>query len=117
MIMGALIFALLIIVAILLVTIFKSKGRTPDDYEGKISALDSVIKYKDLLIQEKNLRLSEKDSSIAIQFEIIRSKDSILQINSSNEKRHVNSYNQIPGAVRNLGKEQLRREVAGFKPE
>lgn len=117
LIMGAVIFVLLLTVAILIVTIFKPKGKTPDEYEGRISALDSVIKYKDLLIQEKNLRLSEKDSSIAIQFEIIRSKDSLLQINLSNEKRHVNTYNQIPAAVRNLGKDALRREVTGFRSE
>ena len=112
--MGIAIFVLLVTVTILLFTVFKSKGKTPDAYEGQISALDSVLKYKDLLIEEKQIRISEKDSSIAYQFEVIKFKDSILQINFSNEKRHINTYNQVPAAVRNLSKDALRREVANF---
>lgn len=105
---------LVITVIILLFTVFKPKGKTSDAYEGQVSALDSVIKYKDLLIQEKNLRISEKDSSIAYQFEIIKFKDSLLQINLSNEKRHVSNYNQVPASVRNLSKDALRNEVRSF---
>lgn len=106
---------LFITVIILLITIFKPKGKTPDDYEARISLLDSVNKYKDLIIDEKNGQLLKKDTAIAMQFDIIKYKDSLLQINLSNEKKHIIYYNQVPAAVRNLDKEQLRREVTGFK--
>lgn len=104
---------LFITVIILLFTIFKSKGTVTSSKD--VSILDTVIKYQNLLIDEKNLRLSEKDSTISFQFDIIRSKDSLIQISLSNEKKHIQNYNQIPTAVRNINsKDALRGEVRGF---
>lgn len=107
--------ALLTSVIILLFTVFSSKSVKDIQYKKEISALDSVIKYKDVLIKEKEIRLLEKDSAITEAWSIIKYKDSLIEISISNEKKHTNNYRQVPTTVRNLDKDALRRAVREFQ--
>ena len=105
-----------IVVVILIITVFKPHDESKN--ESKVQALDSVLKYKDQIIHEKDIQIQQKNDSIAFQFVIIKLKDSLYQLNQLNEKRHVNTYNQVPVVVRNLTKDALRREVSNFnRPE
>lgn len=107
--------AITVIILVKMVLFPSVKGGTVD-YEQKVSVLDSVIRYKDLIIAEKQIRLNEKDTLISQAWEIIHYKDSLIEINQANERKHINSYNQVPGTVRNFNKDALRRAVREFSP-
>jgi hypothetical protein len=107
--------AITVIILVKMVLFPSVKGGTVD-YEQKVSALDSVIKYKDLLIAEKEIRLNEKDTLIFQAWAIIHYKDSLIEINQANERKHIKSYNQVPSTVRNFNKDALRRAVREFSP-
>jgi len=107
--------AITVIILVKMVLFPSVKGGTVD-YEQKVSVLDSVIKYKDLIIAEKQIRLKEKDTLILQAWEIIHYKDSLIEINQANERKHIKSYNQVPSTVRNFNKDALRRAVREFSP-
>lgn len=91
----------LVLLVILLITVFRKKPETNQEYLQEIKALDQKI---DALQQGQALR----DSIILDQLEDIKkSKQTQTQI--------IHRYEQIPNTVRDLSKDQLRGELSKYE--
>lgn len=90
----------LILLVVLLITVFRKKPETNQEYLQEIKALDQKI---DALQQGNALR----DSIILDQLEDIKkSKQTQTQI--------IHRYEQIPNNVMSLDRDELRRQVTDY---
>ena len=95
----------LVLIIVLLFTIFKNKGR-----EGsleKVRLLDSTIKYQERIITTLQRTIDHQDSLIMDLMDAYKK-------NRPTETRIIHHYDKIPNSVRDLDREQLRREVTNF---
>ena len=85
---------------ILLITVFRPKGKVDESYKLEIERLQEKVE----LLEQSN----------ALRDSIIAGHDQRLQENRKTETIIKHHYDKIPSTVTNLDREQLRREVANY---
>jgi hypothetical protein len=95
-----------VLLIVLFIVVFR-KTQTNDSYKGQINTLDSVVQYQQTTIDALQ-RVNASQDSVLYQL------DAAYKKNRPTETRIIHSYEQIPNTVRDLNREQLRREVSGY---
>jgi type II secretory pathway component PulM len=96
-----------VLLIVLFVVIFRKTTEADQSYKNKVNTLDSTIKYQAKTIESLERFNVEQDSAIQTLNEAYKK-------NRPTETRIIHSYEQIPNTVRDLNREQLRREVSGY---
>jgi membrane-associated HD superfamily phosphohydrolase len=96
-----------VLLIVLVVVIFRKTTEADQSYKNKVNTLDSTIKYQAKTIESLERFNVEQDSAIQTLNEAYKK-------NRPTETRIIHSYEQIPNTVRDLNREQLRREVSGY---
>jgi hypothetical protein len=95
------------VLLIVLFIVVLRKTQTNDSYKGQINTLDSLVHYQQTTIDALQ-RVNAPQDSVLYQL------DAAYKKNRPTETRIIHSYEQIPNTVRDLNREQLRREVSGY---
>lgn len=96
-----------IIFIVLVVVIFKHQKPTNESYEKQVRALDSLLKYQQMHVDDLERRNVEQDS-------IISHLNAAYKNNRTTETRIIHEYDKIPNTVHDLDREQLRSEVTNY---
>jgi type II secretory pathway component PulM len=96
-----------VLLIVLFVVIFRKTTEADQSYKNKVNTLDSTIKYQAKTIESLERLNVEQDSAI-------QNLNEAYKKNRPTETRIIHSYEQIPNTVRDLNREQLRREVSGY---
>lgn len=98
---------LVVLLIILIITVFKSKGDVSQDYKAKMQTLDSVIKYQQKTIESLEKYADQQDT-------IIANLERDYSANRPKETKIIHQYEKIPDNINSLNREQLRREVSAY---
>lgn len=96
-----------VLLAILLITVFKKRDPVNHDYLNQIHQLDSTIKYQQRYIESLQAGQAERDSIIIRELGRISG-------NKATQTRIIKEYEKIAPTVNNLSRDELRREVTNF---
>jgi flagellar biosynthesis/type III secretory pathway M-ring protein FliF/YscJ len=99
--------AVLVIFIVLFFTVFKNYVPVPQEYKTKIETLEKENAKLDDKVHTLEFINNQQDSTI-------KNLDRQYQTNRPTETRIIHQYEKIPSSVRDLTKDQLRREITNF---